>query len=82
MKLLILKFIRLYQKTLSYDHGLMGKIFPNTRVCRYDPSCSQYTYEAVEKFGLLKGGWLGVKRVSRCHQWSNHPHYDPVPDNV
>ena len=47
-------------------------------VCRFYPSCSEYAVEAVEKHGAIKGGWLGVKRVCRCHPW--HPGgYDPVP---
>jgi len=38
--------------------------------CRYLPRCSQYSYEAIEKYGILLGGWLGLKRVTRCHPWS------------
>ena len=46
--------------------------------CRYVPSCSLYAYQAVEKYGAIKGGWLGLKRILRCHPW--HPGgYDPVP---
>ena len=74
--------IRIYQKTLSYDHGIMGKIFPNTRYCRYSPSCSQYGYEAIERFGAIRGSIMAVKRVARCNAWSTHPHYDPVPEKV
>jgi putative membrane protein insertion efficiency factor len=79
MKYIALLLVRAYQKTLSYDHGLMGKIFPNTRVCIYQPSCSQYTYEAIEKYGAFKGSIMGMKRLSRCHPKSKHPRYDPVP---
>jgi len=47
--------------------------------CRYYPSCSQYAIEAVEQHGLVKGGWLALRRVLRCHPLSKSPGYDPVP---
>ena len=47
--------------------------------CRYIPTCSQYAIEAIEKYGALKGGWLAVKRICRCHPFSKHYPYDPVP---
>lgn len=77
MKRLILHLIRLYQKTLSFDHGIIGKIF-GERFCRFHPTCSQYTYMAIERYGVMRGTYLGVKRLSRCHPW-NDGGYDPVP---
>ena len=61
--------IKLYQWVLS---PLIGP------KCRYTPSCSHYAMEAFKKYGPLKGGWLAIKRIARCHPWGGHG-YDPVP---
>jgi len=63
--------IRLYQLTLS---PLLG-----ANKCRYQPTCSYYAIGAIEEWGLLKGTYLAVKRILRCHPWSKHPMHDPVP---
>jgi len=76
VKKIALFLIRLYQKTLSPDHGVTS--FFVGGACRFQPTCSQYTYEAIEKYGFLKGAWLGIKRIFRCHPW-NKGGYDPVP---
>lgn len=47
--------------------------------CRYTPTCSMYFLEAVEKHGVLRGSWMGLKRIGRCHPWGGSGH-DPVPD--
>ena len=61
--------IKIYQILIS---PLLG---PN---CRFTPTCSQYTIEAIQKYGPFKGGWLGFKRILRCHPWGGCGH-DPVP---
>ena len=80
MKKIVLFFIKIYQKTLSYDHGLLGKVFPNTRYCKFSPTCSEYTYQVVDKYGVLKGLDLGVKRLRRCNSKTAAGTYDPIPE--
>lgn len=68
MKQLFLSLIKIYQ--------YFSKFTPS--VCRFYPTCSEYTKQAIMKYGVLKGGWLGVKRICRCHP-GNPGGYDPVP---
>ncbi|MDG2141324.1 MAG: membrane protein insertion efficiency factor YidD [Gammaproteobacteria bacterium] len=69
LKLLLIKFISLYQLTLSPFIG--GQ-------CRFHPTCSSYTKDAIETHGSLKGSLLGAKRICKCHPWHQGGH-DPVP---
>lgn len=68
MRRIPLALIRFYQIAIS-------PIFPPS--CRFTPTCSQYGYEAIAKYGIIKGGWLTVRRIARCHPFSRGG-YDPV----
>ncbi len=69
-KIVALKMIRFYQRAIS---PMLGKN------CRFIPTCSQYTYEAIQVHGFLKGFLLGVIRISKCHPFHKIM-YDPVPE--
>jgi uncharacterized protein len=69
LKKLFILPIRIYQWTLS---PLLGAN------CRHTPSCSHYTIDAIQEWGVIRGIWLGMKRIARCHPWGTHG-YDPVP---
>ncbi|MFA6171382.1 MAG: membrane protein insertion efficiency factor YidD [Patescibacteria group bacterium] len=68
--------IRFYQKTLSFDHGLLQYLFPYG-YCRFKPTCSEYAISAIEKYGLFRGGAKAVWRVLRCNPWNKGGH-DPL----
>ena len=69
LRAVVLLLIRLYQRSLS---PLLGQN------CRFHPTCSQYTYEAVSRYGAVQGLWMGGRRICRCHPW-NPGGFDPVP---
>ncbi len=66
----MLALIRGYQRFVS-------PLFPPC--CRYTPTCSAYAVEAITRYGPWKGGWLALRRLLRCHPFSRHDYYDPVP---
>lgn len=70
MKYIGLGLIRIYQHTLSL-------VMPSS--CIFTPSCSQYGYDAIDKYGLLRGSWMAMKRIGRCHPFYKGELYDPVP---
>lgn len=61
--------IKVYQKTISFDHGLLKVFFPYG-YCRFKPTCSEYSIKALEKYGFIKGGFKSVHRVIRCNPWN------------
>lgn len=69
MKIFFIYLVKLYQAMLS-------PFFPNS--CRFTPTCSDYMVQAIGKYGVAKGGWMGLKRMAKCHPWGGHGH-DPVP---
>ncbi len=70
MKSVLLALIRFYKRCIS----------PYTPAsCRFNPTCSAYAYEAINKYGALRGGWLALKRICRCHPFYKGDPYDPVP---
>ena len=68
----VIAFIKLYQLFISPIIG---------QNCRYLPTCSEYTLVCLKDFGLIKGTFLSLKRISKCHPWGGHG-YDPVPNNL
>jgi uncharacterized protein len=69
LKYLFILPVRFYQRVIS-------PLTPPS--CRYYPSCSQYMIDAIQEWGILRGIWMGIKRISSCHPWSPGG-YDPVP---
>jgi len=77
MKKLILSFIRFYQKSHFFHLPLFKIFYLSDSVCRFQPTCSEYTYQAIDRYGIMRGSWLGLKRIVHCHPW-NKGGYDPL----
>ena len=73
MKQVFIGLIRFYQRSVS--PGLPPR-------CRFRPTCSQYAVEAIERFGLWRGGFMAFRRFMRCHPFYRGPIYDPVPEKA
>ena len=76
IRFFVLKLIKIYQKTLSFDHGVFSRFFPYG-YCRFHPTCSEYGCQAIEKYGVIKGGLMAIWRILRCNPWNKGGH-DPV----
>lgn len=72
MKRILIAIVKFYRKHIS--PGLEPR-------CRYTPTCSRYALEALEKYGAIKGSWLAIRRILRCHPFhrKDHKYYDPLP---
>ena len=78
IKKIILLLIRVYQKLFSFDHSFWAQP-EKIRICVFYPSCSEYTYLAIERFGIIKGSILGIYRIIRCNPFSKGG-VDEVPE--
>lgn len=75
-RLAAVQIIRIYQNVFSFDHGLL-KILKPFGQCRFNPTCSEYSCQAVLKYGLIKGGFKSLRRLFRCHPFAKGGH-DPL----
>jgi uncharacterized protein len=71
--------VRIALLALRFYKAYLSILFAGN--CRFEPTCSQYAYEAIERFGVVRGVWLGLKRLLRCHPLSRNCGYDPVPES-
>ena len=76
MKKISLFLIRVYQKTISPNHGILKHYLVYYK-CRFYPTCSEYSYQAIKKYGFKKGVFLSLKRIKKCHPWGGGG-YDPL----
>ncbi|MBL7078259.1 membrane protein insertion efficiency factor YidD [Candidatus Shapirobacteria bacterium] len=77
IKKLLLGLIRFYQAHLNFNNSLAKSLFLTDRACRFTPTCSAYAHQAIETHGILRGLFLSLKRIIRCHPWSKGG-WDPI----
>lgn len=77
MKKLVLSLIKAYRKSWLFRSPILKFLFLSDAACRFRPTCSEYTYQAIEGYGIIRGSLLGLKRIIKCHPWSKGG-YDPV----
>jgi len=70
MKRILLKLISVYQQTKIFRAPVLRSLFLSDASCRFTPTCSKYCYQAIEKYGIMRGMFLCLKRVGKCHPWS------------
>lgn len=70
MKKIILSLIKYYQKSWFYRSTVLKFLFLSDAACRFWPTCSEYTYQAIKKYGIIRGVFIGLKRIIRCQPWS------------
>ncbi len=71
--------VRIALLALRFYKAYLSILFAGN--CRFEPTCSQYAYEAIERFGVARGVWLGLRRLLRCHPLSRNFGYDPIPES-
>jgi putative membrane protein insertion efficiency factor len=77
IKKYLLAFIRFYQKTAWFHKPIFKALFMSDQACRFTPTCSDYCYQAIDKYGMIKGTWICLKRVCKCNPWFKGG-YDPL----
>lgn len=77
MKKALLGLIKLYQRSFLFRSPILKMLFLSDAACRFQPTCSEYTYQAISHYGIIRGSWLGLLRVCHCHPW-NKGGLDPL----
>lgn len=70
MKIIILRLIKFYQKLNFLKKPIFKSLYLSEASCRFVPTCSEYTYQAISKYGIIKGSYLGLQRIVKCNPWN------------